>query len=189
MYKELLKHKNEVIKPLKGFESRYLISNYGRLFSINGRFKGIRELIPSLGKIKNKFSYYVYMLRDKKNGIKSKQIRAHQLVAENFIEKPIIKDKLCVNHKDGNKLNNHVSNLEWVTYLENSKHAIKNKLHDTKGEKHQFSKLTRQEVLKAFELRKQGFTHEKIAAYFNYKVDRRHMTDILNKKCWGWLHT
>lgn len=45
----------------------------------------------------------------------------HVLVAENFI--PNIHAKLCVNHKDGNKLNNHYSNLEWCSHSENTKHS------------------------------------------------------------------
>ena len=51
-----------------------------------------------------------------------KFVTIHRLVALTFLPNP--DNKRTVNHKDGNKLNNHVSNLEWATYQENNKHAI-----------------------------------------------------------------
>ena len=67
----------------------------------------------------------------------------HRLVAEKYVPNP--EGKPQVNHKDGNKLNNFATNLEWVTNSENRKHAVKNLLHLT-GEKCPWSKLTQKEV-------------------------------------------
>ena len=53
---------------------------------------------------------------------KSKNIMRHRLVARLFI--PNINGKPCINHIDGNKKNNHVSNLEWCSHSENTRHAI-----------------------------------------------------------------
>lgn len=55
-----------------------------------------------------------------------KSFYIHRLVAEKFIPNP--ENKPCINHIDGDKSNNHISNLEWVTYSENMQHASKNGL-------------------------------------------------------------
>lgn len=63
-------------------------------------------------------NYYAVKLYKNKS---KKNIPIHKLVAKTFIENP--ENKPCVNHKDGNKLNNNVENLEWCTHSENTKHA------------------------------------------------------------------
>jgi hypothetical protein len=63
-------------------------------------------------------SYQIYV--DGK--IKTRNKYVHRLVAETWLDNPL--EKECVNHKDGNKLNNSASNLEWVTFSENHRHAI-----------------------------------------------------------------
>lgn len=67
------------------------------------------------------YKYY----RLSKNGVK-KMFYAHRLVAEAFIDNP--NNLPLVNHLDGNKLNNDISNLEWASYSENMVHAYQNKL-------------------------------------------------------------
>ena len=58
---------------------------------------------------------------------KSKPFRVHRLLAMTFIQN--IKCYEYINHIDGNKLNNELINLEWVSYSENTQHAIKTGLH------------------------------------------------------------
>lgn len=67
----------------------------------------------------------------------------HRLVANQYVPNP--ENKPQVNHKDGNKLNNHYTNLEWVTNIENRKHACENGLQAC-GEKCGNSKLTWEDV-------------------------------------------
>lgn len=80
---------------------------------------------------------YKYVRLYNSVGFKTKKI--HRLVAEIFIENK--ENKPQVNHKDGNKSNNNVSNLEWCTDLENKQHAIKNGLVDLELRKSNMSKL------------------------------------------------
>ena len=75
----------------------------------------------------NSSGYLKVVLRHNKQ---SKNKYLHRLIAEHFIENPT--NAPMVNHKDGNKLNNHVSNLEWCTRKQNVNHAVKNNLCDFK---------------------------------------------------------
>jgi hypothetical protein len=67
----------------------------------------------------------------------SKKTPVHRIVATVFIPNP--ENKPFVNHKDGNKTNNHVSNLEWCTGSENCMHAIYTDLNKCRREVNQYS--------------------------------------------------
>lgn len=104
-------------KNIPGYEGIYEISNLGRIksyYAKNGRLTSNARLIS--GKL-DKDGYCEIKLC--KNG-KIKYTRLHRLVAESFVDGDA---SLEVNHKDGDKLNNIASNLEWVTTKENIDHA------------------------------------------------------------------
>ena len=112
----------EVWQNIKGYEGLYQISNLGRVKSLerSNKYKNNKEII-----MKNSFDGRYAFIRLCKNS-KKKNILLHRLVAEHFIKKE--KDKDYVNHINGNKLDNRVDNLEWVTASENTQHAHDNNL-------------------------------------------------------------
>lgn len=118
---------NEVWKDVAGYEGLYQVSNLGRVKNLKRKVpyaKGMRT-IPEriLQNHTNKYGYvYVRLYKD----AKGKNIKLHRIVAQAFIENP--ENKRCVNHIDGNKENNRVENLEWVTHSENMQHASDNGL-------------------------------------------------------------
>jgi hypothetical protein len=107
---------NLAFKPLKEDEN-YLIYSNGDLYS-----KKVNRFLK--GKVDN-VGYKTYALalqeRRSKSGKKlSKMVYAHRLVAEYFLENPNNYD--IVHHKDGNRLNNNVENLEWINVKEHNQH-------------------------------------------------------------------
>ena len=120
-------------KEIKGYEGKYIISNYGEVISL-----------PRYKKNKNKIQYvepkelskyvsltnghvYVYLCNNGKN----RNARLHRLVAETFI--PNTNNLPQVNHIDGNKINNRIDNLEWCNQSENEKHAYRTGLAKPRG--------------------------------------------------------
>lgn len=115
---------NEIWRDIKGYEGLYQISNKGRVKALERRIP-FRSTSTRLEKeyIKkttvSKIGYLVCGLwRNNKQDLRF----IHRLVAEAFIENPDNKSE--INHKDGNKLNNDISNLEWCTHKENVNHAF-----------------------------------------------------------------
>lgn len=102
----------------------------------------------------------------------------HRIVLENFM--PIESmEKLQVNHIDGNKRNNNLSNLEWVTCKENITHAIENRL---RAEINGGSKLTVDEVKEIYIRAKNGESNITLGKEFGVNPDQ--IGRIKNKKSW-----
>lgn len=114
--------KNEKWLPVVGYEGLYEVSNYGnvkRLPIIQTTAKGVKRrlkghLVPIYKKAR-------YLYCDLTSNRTTKHHRVHRLVAEAFIPNP--KKLPEVNHKDENKENNHVNNLEWCDRLYNARYG------------------------------------------------------------------
>lgn len=110
----------EIWQNIKGFEGLYKISTKGNILSL-GNGKSTNWNKERIIKLKTQNGKYVKVTLHKDS--KRYYYTLHRLVAETFILNPT--NKTQVNHIDGNKQNNNVSNLEWLTPSENQKHAYK----------------------------------------------------------------
>lgn len=116
---------NEEWKDIKDFEGLYQISNYGRVKSVSKISKINGRVYPTIIMTCHPNTKKYLEVELCKNG-KQHRYRIHRLVANAFI--PNQENKPQVNHKDGNKQNNRLDNLEWCTNGENQIHAFKNGL-------------------------------------------------------------
>jgi len=139
----------EIWKDIEGYNGKYQISNYGNVRSFS-KWKNGELLKPALT---TTGYYYVHLVKDGRKNTCS--ARVHRLVADAFIENP--NELPEVNHIDGNKLNNRVDNLEWVSRQDNIRHAFeKGLIMPRLGKAHPSSKAVLQkdksgEVVKMWE--------------------------------------
>lgn len=162
----------EEYRWIKNFEGLYKVSNFGNVKSFYGRKK-----IGYILKFDKNRGYLFVQLR--KNKIKVRK-RVHRLVLETFHTN---KDrKPFINHKNGNKLDNRVKNLEWCTQKENMVHASKNNLL-CKGEECKKSKLKKYQVL---EIRKKYipflYSYRKLGK--EYGVSKGAIKEIIKLRNW-----
>ena len=121
----------EVWKDIKGYEGLYQVSNKGRVRSLDRKdwmhvsncYRKLKGKILKPGH--NTWGYQQVQLSDALGGKKGKRVSVHRLVACAFIPNP--NEYPCVNHKDCNKDNNSVDNLEWCTHEYNNNYGDHNK--------------------------------------------------------------
>lgn len=174
---------SEVWKDIPDFEGFYQVSNIGRVRSLDRvvtfkdgsmrKYKG-KVLKPSIG---NSGYEQVRLCND--GGCNTKSI--HRLVLEAF--KPHVNMiDLQVNHIDGVKLNNHLTNLEWVTARDNILHAHDTGLTNIMGERNPHAKLTNADVLEILKRLDTGELQRNIAS--DYGVSRDCITLINTGHNW-----
>ena len=121
----------EIWKDVVGYEGLYQVSNLGRIKSLERNWNVTnqygKEFVSSTKeKILKSTKYNMGYLYVSLSNIKTKNVPVHRLVATAFISNP--NNYKIVNHKDGDKLNNCVDNLEWCTQKFNVDHAWRNGL-------------------------------------------------------------
>lgn len=164
---------------IKGYDNLYCINPFGDIISPayvdkRGALRKMRRIVPT----ETKKGYQRVALN--KNG-KQKRMYVHRLVAKTFI--PNEENRTQINHKDGNKLNNHISNLEWCTNQENIIHSYKTGLRvgtDAKGERNTMARLSEEDVM---EIR---ISNNKIARIANkFGVSKSCIYKIKQRKRWA----
>jgi hypothetical protein len=167
-------------KFIQGFGGRYEVSNYGfvRSYLQKGTNKMMSE--PQRG-IAGTLEPSGYIALTLSAGNKKRTIRAHRLVLEAFIGGCPNGMECC--HKDNNKSNNKLSNLEWNTHRANIMEYGGHVAIGAKGEQALNSKLTNDDVRVIRERAISGETHAQIAK--DFPVQRRNVTRIVNRRRWA----
>lgn len=168
----------EIWKPVPGWESLYHISNHGRVKRISPT-KHTKRYGNILKPREDKDGYLVLQLS---RAGQKKYVAIHRLVAAAFLGPRPIGD-YTVNHCNGDKKDNRPKNLEWLTRIENDRHA-RDVLHMARlGEKHGMSKLTAKQVKQIRKLyASQRYTLASLGQRYN--VTLHAIWRIVHRKTW-----
>ena len=162
-------------KDIKGYEGLYQVNKIGEIYSLISN-KTLKPFYRG-SRPDNK-----YLVVDLNKDARRKTVSVHRIVAEAFIPNP--NSLPCVNHKDGNKDNNCVDNLEWCTHSENNYHACRTGLKNIpSGTANKNSKLTYEDVAsikKCLILGDSKFGMRPLAS--KYGVDHKVIMDIYHDR-------
>lgn len=164
-------------KDIEGYEGQYQVSTHGRVRSLDrnitysdgrvARFKG-KMLTPTVAS----HGYPIVSIKSEKRCV-------HRLVLETFAPRPDWAE--CANHKDGVKTNNHLDNLEWSTYSQNTIHARETGLNKQYGENCNLTTIPGEDVREIRRLgRETDLSQREIAERFD--VSRPTVSEILSGK-------
>lgn len=165
--------KSERWLPVVGYEGFYAIGDYGEVYRLKagkGARPGIRTAVSN--------GHYLKITLSRDN--LARQFYVHHLVARAFLGPR--NGSAQVNHKDGNKLNNHFLNLEYVSPQENTVHAFTLGLIRRAGEHNANAKLTQYQVAEIRESASAGVPRKELAERFG--VRRHTISQIVTGKRW-----
>lgn len=164
-------------KPIKNYEDRYEVSDTGLIKSLKAN-RGVGSRLEDRQRktTLNKGYESVALCKDGK----LRYFQVHRLVAEAFIENP--NDLPQVNHKNGNKLDNRASNLEWCTHQYNQIHARENGLMG--GERGNTTKLTERDIRAIRRLYPKVNSRELAEAF---DVGQNAVRKIINNETWKYV--
>lgn len=181
---------NEIWKPVpvEPFQDAYEVSSHGRVRSVD------RTIIRKNGKplrikgqlMKHDFTRgYPYVPLSAKGT--TRRVTVHSLVARAFLPAPpgpfsSARGGYQVNHIDGVKTNNHVSNLECVTGVDNMAHSNKLGLHDIRGVRHPKAKITDEDVRQIRMIYSKGARQVDLAHQFG--LDQTTISKIVRRQIW-----
>lgn len=168
---------NWSMRDIPGYEGKYLATKDGKIVANGTRKVVLKPYLSNCG-------YETVTLWKDKNQRNTRTV--HRLIALTHIDNKCRKP--FVNHKDGNKRNNNISNLEWVTRLENARHASVMGLLDGRcaGETNGLSKLTARQVNEIRRLRNAGVPVSALVK--KYKVSQSNIYLILAGKTWSHIN-
>lgn len=154
----------------------YAVSNLGR----------VKRILKKRGTSGNRIITYTtkdkcgYNYKDLRKNKKKYRITIHKLVLDTFVG---IRPEGCTcNHKDGNKDNNKLDNLEWIIHIENIHHAIRIGLSNPIGENNGRSKLKEYQVIEILHMLNKKLTQREIAKI--YGISQGTVRDINLNKIW-----
>lgn len=154
-----------------------LIKSLPKSLRVKNGFRVTKELI-----IANTNNGNGYLVCSLSKNTKRKSILLHRIIAMTFIPNP--NNLPEVNHKDGNKNNNHVDNLEWCARQENIDHSWDKKLTNCIGEKHHNSKLNNQKVKEIRDKYSLGnYSYSKLAK--EYETGLFNIRNIVKRHTWN----
>ncbi len=174
------------IVPIPGYEEYYGITNCGIIFSYNYRATGrISEIAQSSLRDRKRKNDTMYRRAKLFHINQTSPVAVHRLVALTFIPNP--NNYPQVNHIDGDKANNNVSNLEWCTNKQNVQHAEETGLAShVAGDSHGMHILKEWQVIDIIrELSSESYRGQASRIAYRYGVSMHCIHDIKKKKSWN----